>query len=89
MGLFPDFPYSESSVQLEKGDVFVAFTDGISEAMNSAEEEYGEDRLTETLCQMPVRCAADMISYILDRVDKFTASARQHDDMTLVVMRVQ
>jgi sigma-B regulation protein RsbU (phosphoserine phosphatase) len=89
VGLFPNFPFSEGHVQLVKGDVLVAFTDGISEAMNHIEEEYGEERLTDTICRTQARSAADMISFLLNNVDAFTAGARQHDDMTLVVVRVQ
>ena len=89
VGLFPEFPFCEGIVQLAKGDVLVAFTDGISEAMNHLDEEYGEDRLTESLCAMKPRSAADMITHILAKVDSFTAGAKQHDDMTLVVVRVQ
>ncbi len=89
VGLFPEFPFVEGRVQLMKGDVVVAFTDGISEAMNSLEEEYGEHRLTAVLPMMKAWSAADMITHILAKVDGFTAGAKQHDDMTLVVMRVQ
>jgi len=39
VGLLPDFPYQQASVKLEPGDVLIGFTDGISEAMNTAEEE--------------------------------------------------
>ncbi len=49
LGLFPDFPYTEAQIQLESGDILVAFTDGISEAMNSAEEEFDEERLIEAI----------------------------------------
>jgi sigma-B regulation protein RsbU (phosphoserine phosphatase) len=89
VGLFPEFPFVEGQIQLAKGDVVVAFTDGISEAMNSFEEEYGEDRLTAVLPLMNAWSAADMITHILTKVDGFTAGAKQHDDMTLVVVRVQ
>jgi sigma-B regulation protein RsbU (phosphoserine phosphatase) len=89
VGLFPESPFSEGLVQLTRGDVVVAFTDGISEAMNSLDEEYGEDRLTDAICAMQARTAADMITYILTKVDGFTAGAKQHDDMTLVVIQVQ
>ena len=89
VGLFPEYPFCEGLVQLEKGDVVVAFTDGISEAMNRIDEEYSEERLMAALESMTPRCAADMITHILGQVDGFTAGAKQHDDMTLVVMRVQ
>lgn len=89
LGLFPQFPYQETQVDLHPGDVLVAFTDGISEAMNSAEEEFDEDRLIPAILTCDARSAADMITAILNRVDAFTAGAPQHDDMTLVVVRVQ
>ncbi len=89
VGLFPRFPFCEGLIQLEKGDVIVAFTDGISEAMNRVDEEYGEDRLVEVVRQTTARSAADMITHILTAVDAFTAGAKQNDDMTLVVVRVQ
>jgi sigma-B regulation protein RsbU (phosphoserine phosphatase) len=89
VGLFPAAPYQEAQLTLRSGDVMVAFTDGISEAMNDAEEEWDEERLIDLIRSSNSRSAADMITCILERVDAFTAGARQHDDMTLVVMRVQ
>jgi sigma-B regulation protein RsbU (phosphoserine phosphatase) len=89
VGLFPDFPFCEGIVQLARGDVLIAFTDGISEAMNDLDEEFGEERLTESLSVLTARSAADMITHILTKVDGFTAGAKQNDDMTLVVVRVQ
>jgi sigma-B regulation protein RsbU (phosphoserine phosphatase) len=89
LGLFPDWVYNEGSVQLEPGDTLVAFTDGISEAMNDREEEWDEESLIAAICESHSRTAADTIVHILDRVDAFTGGARQHDDMTLVVVRVQ
>ena len=90
VGLFPEFPFQEGRVNLEKGDILVAFTDGISEALNSVEEEFSEERLIKVVRESEEkRTAASLISDILERVDRFTASAPQHDDMTLVVVRVQ
>jgi sigma-B regulation protein RsbU (phosphoserine phosphatase) len=89
VGLFAEFPYQEAQLELQPGDMFVGFTDGISEAMDSDEAEFGEDRLIETLKRCQARSAAETISWILDQVDAFTAGAPQHDDMTLVVVRVQ
>jgi phosphoserine phosphatase RsbU/P len=89
VGLFPDFAYRDAQVQLEPGDALIAFTDGISEAMNAAEEEFDEERLMRTLSACKARTAAEIITYVLNDVDGFTAGARQHDDMTLVVVRLQ
>ncbi len=89
IGLFPEFPFHQAEIPLESGDLLLAFTDGISEAMNNEDEEFDESRLIQTLRELNARTAADLISGILDRVDRFTSGARQHDDMTLVVVRVK
>jgi sigma-B regulation protein RsbU (phosphoserine phosphatase) len=89
VGLFPTSPFCEGFVQLEKGDGVVAFTDGVSEAMNYDDEEFDEERLMAALRKIEGRTAAEMISQILGDVDQFTAGAKRHDDMTLVVVRVQ
>lgn len=87
LGLFPHTVYSEGQLQLVPGDIFVAFTDGISEAENEAEEEFGESRLIPAIQNAHSRSAADLITSILAEVDTFTAGAPQHDDMTLITVR--
>lgn len=89
LGLFPDVTYEEGCVQLYKGDVVLGFTDGISEAMNAKDEEWDEERLIKAVCECHERNASEVISHILRRVDAFTEGAKQHDDMTLVVMRIE
>jgi len=88
VGLMQSFPYEQAAVPMIPGDVVVAFTDGISEAMNGSDEEWGEEKLIETL-----KCSAnlkppEMIARIMQSADAFVAGAKQHDDMTLVVLRV-
>ena len=88
IGLLPAFPYSQASLTLERGDLLIGFTDGVSEAMNSAEEEWGEENMLEALKKADGMSAADVISHIMSAADQFAAGARQHDDMTLVVVRI-
>ena len=88
VGLLPTFGYEQAFVTLEPGDVLVAFTDGISEAMNSADEEWGEERLVETVRQLGDRPAKEIVSGLIEAADRFVAGAKQHDDMTLIVARV-
>jgi phosphoserine phosphatase RsbU/P len=88
VGLLPNFPYTQATVQLEIGDLLLAFTDGISEAMNPAEEEWGEERLIETAKSCDGLSAADMLARLVEGADEFAAGAPQHDDMTLIVVRV-
>jgi sigma-B regulation protein RsbU (phosphoserine phosphatase) len=75
-------------VQLEIGDLLLAFTDGISEAMNSADEEWGEEQLIETAKSCEGISAADTLARLVRGADEFAAGAPQHDDMTLIVVRV-
>ena len=88
VGLLETFPYQQETLKLEPGDLLVAFTDGISEAMNSLDEEWGEDRLLEAVESRVALPATELLSQILAAADAFAAGAKQHDDMTLVVLRV-
>jgi serine phosphatase RsbU (regulator of sigma subunit) len=88
VGLLPNFPYTQATVQLESGDLLLAFTDGISEAMNPEDEEWGEERLIETARACVGLNAADTLARIVKAADEFAAGAPQHDDMTLIVVRV-
>jgi sigma-B regulation protein RsbU (phosphoserine phosphatase) len=88
VGLLRSFPYSQASVTLEPGDTLVAFTDGISEAMNPAEEEWGEENLIEAMKDCQGLSASDTIARIIEAADRFAAGAKQHDDMTLIVVRI-
>ena len=75
-------------MKLEAGDLIVAFTDGISEAMNNEEEEWGEYHLIESAKQCEGLNASDTIARIVKAADEFVAGAKQHDDMTLLIARV-
>jgi len=88
VGLLPNFPYSQETVRLERGDLVVAFTDGISEAMNQQDEEWGEEHLIEVAKHCEGMNAADTLATIFKAADAFVAGARQHDDMTLLVARL-
>ncbi len=88
VGMFRAAPYEEAEMQLESDDVIVMFTDGISEAMNAADDEWGEDELARAARESLERPAAATIARIMQAADRFAAGAPQHDDMTLVVMKV-
>jgi sigma-B regulation protein RsbU (phosphoserine phosphatase) len=88
IGLLRDVKYTSAEFQFEPGDVFVTFTDGISEAMTMADEEWGEERLIEATQRCCGRSAREMTSSLMGAADAFAAGAPQHDDMTLIVMKV-
>ncbi|MBN8729056.1 MAG: SpoIIE family protein phosphatase [Acidobacteria bacterium] len=89
VGLLPRFPYEQGMVMLEPGDVLVGFTDGISEAMNAADEEWGEEQLLAAIQACRHLPAKEMIPELLARADEFVSGAPQHDDMTLVIVKLQ
>jgi sigma-B regulation protein RsbU (phosphoserine phosphatase) len=72
---------------LKSGDLLVIFTDGVVEAQNGAGEEYGEPRLLELLSSLPASSAGDDLSRLMASVDIFVGTARQHDDITCLVLR--
>jgi sigma-B regulation protein RsbU (phosphoserine phosphatase) len=88
IGLLPVAPYAQQSIALRPGDVFVGYTDGISEAMNTADEEWGEEKLAETVRACLDRSPQDVVTAIMAAADAFCAGAKQHDDMTLIVLKV-
>jgi sigma-B regulation protein RsbU (phosphoserine phosphatase) len=89
VGLLESFPYEQETITLAPGDLLVAFTDGISEAMNPSDEEWGEERFAEAVKSLAGMKARDMLEHLMSAADAFAAGAKQHDDMTLVVMRVE
>jgi serine phosphatase RsbU (regulator of sigma subunit) len=80
----------EAEVALESGDVFLFFTDGLSEAMNGRAELFGERRLRDVL-ERAVSAQEDeeeLKDRILEEIRRFVGDAAQHDDMTLVLLKV-
>ena len=88
VGLFRDSVYKEGSVTLQQGDLFLAYTDGISEALNPDDEEWGEERLIEAATRCTGLPSCEVITTLMREADAFASGADQHDDMTLVVARV-
>jgi sigma-B regulation protein RsbU (phosphoserine phosphatase) len=88
VGLLPQFPYRQAAVALEAGDLLVIFSDGVSEAMNRSDEEWGEERLREAIERHDRRAAAEVLDSVMQAAVAFAGGALQHDDMTMVVLRV-
>ncbi len=79
----------ESTVQLNSGDALILYTDGVTEAMNPKEEEFGLERLVETVVENGEVAAEPLMKRITEKVTKFAGSAKQHDDITLIVLRAK
>ena len=89
VGLLVEASYQQCVLKMEPGDVLIGYTDGISEAMNREDEEWGEDRMIAQAASCVHLSAQQMLDRLLDAADRFASGAPQHDDMTLVLMKIE
>lgn len=87
VGMFPDWTYEEGAVQLNPGDVFLAYTDGVTEAVNPAGEEWGLEGLRRAATENAAQSAQDIVHAIFTSMNEFSRGC-QIDDATVVVLRV-
>jgi sigma-B regulation protein RsbU (phosphoserine phosphatase) len=87
LGVFPEWPYEQGEVLLAPGDRLLLFTDGITEASNARDEEFGEERLAQLASALRDRGAHELKNRILQAISSFT-SGRAQDDATLVIVAV-
>lgn len=88
VGLISGAPFDVLQTRLEPGEVLVGFTDGVTEARDTAREFYDEERLSDLLAQ-PAATAADLLDRIEASVRAFTGEACPSDDLTLLAVRRQ
>lgn len=82
-----DSAYEEDILDLKPGDLLVIYSDGITEARNESEEEFGEEKLGELLRENSGLSATELIDKITGTVKEFAGSLPQMDDMTLVIVK--
>ncbi len=88
LGLFRDWTCCVAETQLHPGDLLCAYTDGVSEAAGSKDEQFGEARLLENLRQNRRRSASAILRTLQDSVRQFR-EGEQQDDLTLMVLRAR
>ena len=86
VGVFEDWDYETGSVSLNPGDVLIAYTDGVVEAMNPAGEQWGVEGLQKVALECKAQCADDVVEAIFRSMAEFS-QARQTDDATILVLR--
>jgi sigma-B regulation protein RsbU (phosphoserine phosphatase) len=86
LGLFGDAAYDQGEVAFTPGDALLLYSDGLSEAANSQDVLYGDDRLRESWRQCAPLASADVIARVFDDVVRFRGSAGQNDDMTALIV---
>jgi serine phosphatase RsbU (regulator of sigma subunit) len=88
LGIVAETSYESATVTLEEGDWLVIFTDGVVEAADPHDEEYGETRLISVLQGGTDLPPVKLLSRIMVDLDIFAGNTPQHDDMTCVVVKV-
>jgi len=87
LGAFPELSYEEGEARLATGDMLLMFSDGVTEARNAADEEFGETRLLERSCDSLGRPPAEVLDGILGAVREFIGTTPQADDITVAMTR--
>ncbi len=87
LGAVEGIPFKNESLQLEKGDALVMYTDGVTEAENIDHHQFGETRLEETLAKLKGTTSEEIVTTINAHVKEFAGEAPQSDDITLLVIR--
>ena len=88
LGILESAEYVETRLDISPGDAIVFYTDGIVEAMNAKEEMYGFERLEAVVKASAGLSAQDLMDKILQDVNTFVAGAEQHDDLTVIIVRM-
>jgi len=87
LSILEDFPFEEEAVSMGPGDILVVYSDGITEATNPSEVQFGEERLAQVIQDHRQESASGVIDCIIKEVKAFTGGMAQADDMTLVVVK--
>jgi serine phosphatase RsbU (regulator of sigma subunit) len=88
LGILGDAVYESDAVTVDSGDWLVIFTDGLVEAVNAQDEEYGEPRLFEALKLNVNTTPSVMLQRVMTLLDAFVGVTPQHDDVTCLLLRV-
>lgn len=89
IGMFEHCSYEQEMIQLHSGDLLAVYTDGVTEALNPEGEEFGEDRLMETLRAAATLPANEVSAELVRSIQDWCVEAPQHDDLTFVVLKVK
>ena len=86
LGLFPQWDCAVGESRLEPGDLLTLYTDGVTEAFDGRDEEFGEERLLDALARHRDRAPESLLDALLQEVREFSPQEQQ-DDLTLIVAR--
>ena len=87
LGLIPGMPYEEQQFELRPNDLLALFSDGVTEAQDEQENEFGEERLAAVLRGIAGEPASVIVDKVFAEIDRFAGSAPQYDDITLFIIK--
>jgi len=87
VGIFAESPYQAGQTRLESGDWLVIFTDGLVEAVNQKDEEYGEAALLRLVDRESESTPAELLRTLLAELDRYVGNTPQHDDITCLLLK--
>jgi sigma-B regulation protein RsbU (phosphoserine phosphatase) len=85
LGMIPDYQYQTGKIILQPKDTLICYTDGVNEALNSDEEEYGEERLQNFITQKNDLSSHALAEALVSDILQFTRGTPQYDDITLLI----
>jgi serine phosphatase RsbU (regulator of sigma subunit) len=88
-GIMGEVDYVAETVTLHPGDRLVMFTDGVTEAVNEKQEQFGEERLSALIASDQSESVSKLVTNILENCKEFQGSEPQFDDMTMLVLRMK
>jgi sigma-B regulation protein RsbU (phosphoserine phosphatase) len=89
LGIMDGVEFNRQQVAINSGDVFVLYTDGVTEARNTRKEEFGEERLKDAVSKYKTLPATDITKKIYEDILSFRGRAPQHDDITIIVLKIR
>jgi sigma-B regulation protein RsbU (phosphoserine phosphatase) len=89
IGAFNTSAYEQETIQMERGDLLVAYTDGVTEARDVYDQEFGEARLRRIIDTSAHATSQELSERIVQSVREWCGEIPPHDDLTLVVMKVR
>jgi sigma-B regulation protein RsbU (phosphoserine phosphatase) len=89
LGMFSDASYDETTIHAKSDDVFVFFSDGIVDASNQRDEQFGRVRIEKVIAENADKSAQEIVDSLFDAANKFSAGAPVFDDQTVVVLKVR
>lgn len=89
IGTFLDGPYEQETIQLQSGDMLVVYTDGVTEALNPPGVEFGEEKLRSIVAESLQLPARELAARVIAKVLEWQGRASQHDDITLIIVKVK